>query len=190
MSDKIIKLRNVRLAFPDLFVARASQDKEGAKPKYGANFLIKNRAQASLIAEIKKATAELIAEKGWTPAIVKGVAHAAGESKVSKVGEPYEGFDDTVTFVSARNHRRPNVFNKDGSPLTEEDDVIYPGCFVHANIVLYAYDKVAAHGRRICAQVQSVMFAGDGDPFSGAAGPKSAENEFGDVMESEAGDLL
>lgn len=180
--DITIKLRNVRLSFPHLFTPRKNTDPKNpdAAPKYEAAFLLHKKDHASVIAEIKRATQQLIAQKKWAPATVKGTPLAEAESKVNaQTNEPYDGYDADHVYVSARSKGRPLVVDKLNNTVTEEDGIIYAGCYVNANVDIYAYDKVAAHGRRVCASLRAIQFCRDGEPFGSST--RDANEEFGDV---------
>lgn len=176
-----IKLKNVRLSFPDLFTARVNPQEPGSKPKFGASFLLHKTRNAAEIAQIEAAVKALCAEKKWTPKMLKSICLVDASSKVnSKTGEPLDGYDSDHMVVSARAVRKPSTWNSDGTEVGEADNVLYAGCYVHALVDLFAYDKVAAHGKRICAGLVAVRFARDGEPF-GASAPKDASClAFGD----------
>lgn len=186
-----IKLRNVRLSFPDLFTARLNPNAApGAKPKFGASFLLDKKIHATQIAEIKRAVDTLLKEKKWAPATVKSVPMVEASSKInSKTGEAYDGYDENTMVVSSNHTKRPGIFDTDGSPLVESDGKPYGGCYVHANVDIYAYDKIAQHGRRICCSLRAVQFARDGDPFGGGVAI-TAQSEFGDVTANADEDVM
>ena len=169
-----IKLKNVRLSFPDLYKARANPAEPTSTPKFGASFLLHKTRNAPEIAAIEGAIKALCAEKKWTPKMLKSVCLVDASSKVnSKTGEPLDGYDSDHMVVSARAVRKPPTWNSDGTEVGEADNVIYAGCYVHAMIDIFPYDKVPAHGKRICAGLVAVRFARDGEPF-GAGVPKDA----------------
>jgi hypothetical protein len=51
--------------------------------------------------------------------------------------------------------------------LTEDDNVVYAGCYVNAIITLWVQNN--SYGKRVNAQLDGVQFAKDGEPF-GAGG--------------------
>ena len=53
-DPNVIKLLNVRLSYPQLFVAKPPE--EGKEPVFSASFLLDKKAHKGLIAEIEKAT--------------------------------------------------------------------------------------------------------------------------------------
>ena len=68
--------------------------------------------------------------------------------------------------------------NKDKTPLTEDDNVIYGGCYVNAIIELWAQDN--NYGKRINANLLGVQFHKDGEPFGGG-GVSVKADDFDDV---------
>lgn len=171
-----ILIKNARLAFPNIFTARAGED--GGKAKYGASLIIPPNHPA--IAELEKAFAKIASEK-WGekgPAILKGLKSQDrlclhnGDAKAQ-----YNGFEGNM-YVSASSLTRPSVFDRNRTPLTEEDGKPYSGCYVNASIELWPQDS-KSYGKRINAQLRGVQFAADGDAF--AAGTAASEDEFDDL---------
>lgn len=179
-----VKLINVRLAFPSLFAASAP--KGGGKPAFSCSFIMPpDHAAVKLLND----AFVLVAKEKWGPkadAILKSlkaadkVALHNGDTKAD-----YEGYAGNL-FVSTRSNVRPSVFNRDKSPLSEADGVIYSGCFVDGNIELWAQDN--EFGKRINAQVRGVQFRRDGDAFAG--GGKAADaDEFDEISAEDEQDL-
>ena len=140
------------------------------------------------IAKLEAAEVE-VAKAKWdkkAEAILKTV-RAAGKGVV-KDGDSkadYSGFADN-DFVSTRSDKRPNVYNKDGSQLTESDGVVYSGCHAHVMVEVWAQDN--QYGKRINAQLTGVMFSRDGDSFGGGATPATAD-DFADLSAADEGVL-
>lgn len=186
-----VKLTNVRLAFPQLFEAKAVNG-EG-EPRFGAAFVIEPKSEnAKLLANALTS----VANEKWTkqgPSILsdlkrKGRVCYIEGPKTSGTGEVYEGFEDKHSLQSS-SKVRPLALNKDKTPLTEKDGVIYAGCFIDAIVEVWAQDN--QFGKRINAQLKGVQFRGDGDAFSGGGKPASAD-EFEDLSAttSDADDLV
>lgn len=175
-----ITLTNVRLSFPDLFTAVKMADADAeAKAKFGASFLLHKERNKADIAALQKAIAAILAEKKVNAKALKSSCLVEADSKVnSKTNEPYDGYDSDHMVLTARGIRRPGVFDRDGTPLTEQDGKPYAGCYVRASVEVYLYDKVAQHGKRLCATLTAVQFMRDGEAF-GASVPASAEDAFG-----------
>lgn len=174
-----IQLRNVRLAFPDLWEARTFNG-EGAE-KYGATFLLaKDHPQ---IAELEAAF-EAVAAERWekkSTAVLKALRAADnvclhdGDAKADLAG--YAG----NYYLSARSSARPLVIDRDRSPLTKSDGKPYGGCYVNAILDIWPQDN--GFGKRINAGLAGVQFVRDGEAFAG--GVAASPDDFDDVEEDE-----
>jgi hypothetical protein len=150
-----IKLKNVRLSFPSLFHKAAFQ---GNETKYEGTFLLNKKTHADSITEIQSAIAEKIKTD------LKGAKLGADKICLKDGDElDYDGYAGHFRIKGA-NGKRPLVIGKDKSPVTEDDNVFYAGCYVNAIIELWAQDN--GFGKRINANLLAVQFAGDGEPFS------------------------
>jgi len=179
-----ILLKNVRLAFPNLFEPTTVAG-EG-KPRYSATLIIP--ADHPQIAEIR-AKQEAVAKEKWrdkAAAIVKGLdkqdklALHDGDTKVK-----YDGFPGNF-FISAaaQENAAPTVIDRDRSPLSAKSGRPYAGCFVNASIEFWAQDN--NYGQRINAQLRGIQFYADGDSFS--AGRPADADEFEEVTEGADAD--
>lgn len=150
-----IKLNNVRLSFPSLFRKATFS---GEETKFEGTFLIDKDAQADKISEIEKAIEGLIADR------LKG-AKLKADKICLKDGDDidYAGYAGHMS-IKASNGKRPMVLDRDRSPLTEDDNRIYAGCYVNAIIDLWAQDN--QYGKRINANLLGVQFFKDGEPFA------------------------
>lgn len=180
----IIQLQNVRSSMLDLFQPYQGDEGEG---KYGGHFLFdpKHPAYKAVNDGI-----QAVAKEKWgakAEATLKALTASGkiclrdGATKSDKDG--YEG----NFFVSARNANRPTAINRDRSPVTEADGIIYSGCFVNVSIELWAQDN--KFGKRVNATLRGVQFFKDGPRFGGGSGPAQAD-EFADLgMGEEASGL-
>ena len=176
-DPNILKLTNVRLSYPQLFVAKPPE--EGKEPVFSASFLLDKKQHAGLIKEIEKVTERVAMDAFKKKVKLNRVPLRDGNEKSDK-----EGYGDEVMFVGARNAKRPVVVDRDLTPLTAEDSRPYAGCFVNANIRLFAYDHKTG-GKGVSASLRSVQFVKDGESFG--AGPVNAEDEFEPVTDDMAG---
>lgn len=182
----IVKLQNVRIAFANLFEAKAVQG--DGDPRYSAVFILTpDDANCKLI---EKAIAAVATEK-WKD---KGIEVAKKlfkdgrvcylrDAKTDKNGEVYEGFEDTYS-ITASNKARPSIFDRDKSQLTVADGRPYSGSYVNAVIEIWAQDN--NWGRRINGSLKGVQFVKDGDAFGG--GRVSSPDDFDDLGVDEAGE--
>ena len=179
-----ILLKNVRLAFPNLFEPTTVAG-EG-KPRFSATLLIP--ADHPQIEEIKAAQLAIDTAK-WNAkaaAIVKGLdkqdklALHDGDTK-----SKYDGFPGNF-FISAaaQENAAPTVIDRDRSPLSARSGRPYAGCFVNASIELWAQDN--SYGQRVNAQLRGIQFYQDGDSFS--AGRPADADEFEEVTEGAGAD--
>lgn len=184
IDTMIIKMANVRLAFPSLFEAKAIND---GSPKFSAAFLIPKTNKA-LIKEINEAVLEVATAKwGAKASAVLKAAAAKGRNALhdGTEKEGYAGYDETVMFINATNGTRPLVVDRDKSPLTAADGRPYAGCYVNASIELWAQDN--KYGKAVNASLRGVQFFKDGDSFSG--GGVADEGDFDDLADgADAGD--
>lgn len=172
-----VALENVRLAFPDLWEARAFNGEGEAK--FGASFLFPKDHPA--VKKLEEAF-ETVAKEKWTAkasAVLKALRAADniclhdGDAKAELAG--YEG----NYYVSARTSTRPLVIDRDRSTLAKADGKPYGGCYVNAIVDVWAQDN--GFGKRINAQLAGVQFVKDGDAFSG--GGAASPDEFDDLGE-------
>lgn len=203
-----VKLKKVRLSFPDLFEA---VQYEGKGPfKYRASFLFppndeNHKALVKAMLEVAKE------EYGEKAKIV--LANANDDSKLRFIidgnKKEYDGYAGmmAVTATRDKDKKRPKIYDKapwkkedaDGNwvpwkvgdneesraenILTQEDGRPYAGCYVNAVIDLWPQNN--KHGKTIRAQLVSVQFHDDGDAF-GAGSAKGDPDDYEDL--SETGD--
>lgn len=165
-----ILLQNVRLAYGTGVFEKQSVD--GSKPKFSAKFILPPThpqvpALQSLIAQVAKEKWAAKAEATLKRVEAKDATCLHDGS--TQRGDGFEG----MLFVSASNEKRPTTYNRDRTPVTQEDGVIYSGCYVNAKINLWVQDN--EWGQRVNAELLGVQFVKDGDSFSAGAPPAEAE---------------
>lgn len=170
----IIKLKNVRLSYPQLFVAKPPEP--GKEPVFSATFLLDKKQHKDVITQIEKLTERVALDEFKKKVKLNRVPLRDGNEK-----EGTEGYGDEIMFVGARNKVRPVVVDQQRNPLGPEDGKPYAGCYVNANIRLFAYDHPTG-GKGVSASLRAVQFVKDGESFG--AGPVNAEEEFEAVSES------
>jgi hypothetical protein len=164
-----IKIQNVRLSFPSLF-QKAQFD--GVETKYEATFLLDKVKHAASIKEIEEAIAAKIASE------LKG-AKVPGDKLCLRDGDEveYDGYAGHMT-LKASTKKRPLVLNKDKSPVTEDDGIVYSGCYVNAIVDLWVQNN--NYGKRVNATLLGVQFAADGDAFT-SGGSGVSVDDFDDL---------
>lgn len=179
-----ILLKDVRLAFPNLFEATTVAG-EG-KPRYSATLLFP--AEHAQHEQIRKII-EAVAREKWKD---KAQALLTGLYKTGKVAlhdgdekAQYDGFPGNF-FVAAASQENapPTVIDRDRSPLSRTSGRPYAGCYVNASLEFWAQDN--QWGKRINCTLRGVQFYRDGDSFS--AGRPADSDEFEDVTEGAGAD--
>lgn len=170
------RLQDVRLAFPNLFVASAP--KGGGEKAFSASFLLPpNHPQLKALKDAMKA----VATEKWGQ---KGAAIYAALEAQNKLAlhdgntkSEYEGFEGML-FVSSRSKIKPTVFDQQKNDVSQESGLIYSGCYVNASIELWA--QANDFGKRINAQLRGVQFLRKGDAFAGGGSAADAD-EFDEI---------
>lgn len=162
--SKII-LNNVRLSFPSLFRKAVFNNEE---TKFEATFLIDKATQGAKIKEIKAAIDAAIKDG------LKG-AKLPPDKICLKDGDDidYAGYAGHMS-LKASSTKRPIVIDRDKSPLTEDDNKLYAGCYVNASLELWVQNN--QYGKRINCNLLGVQFMKDGEPF--ADGVKGSLDDF------------
>lgn len=160
-----IKLQNVRLSFPSLFRKAVF---EGSETKYEATFLLDKEKHADTIKELKAAISKRIKDD------LKG-AKLSADRICLKDGDDfdYAGYAGHMSF-KASNNKRPLIIDRDRTPLTEDDERLYAGCYVNAVVELWVQNN--GFGKRINANLLGVQFFKDGEPF--ADGESASQDDF------------
>lgn len=187
MSRKII-LKNVRLSYEHIFTP--TKFEENSEPKYSATFIIP-KDHPDLLA-VKKAFMdagfddfpEAFNGKTWPKGYACGLKNAdtATDSMAEVLSDKNPAYKDCY-ILEANSTRRPVVMNRDKSALTEDDGVIYSGCYVNAslNAAAYTYAKVK---KGVKAYLNGVQFVRDGEKFG-----MDASDDF-DALDGNDDDFL
>lgn len=163
-----VELTMVRIAFESVF---ATSRMEGStRDLYSCGLLFPADHPAYKIVE--DAASKVAAEEwGAKAADIIKIAKAKDDGKnyILKDGskKEYDGYPGNF-YVSPNSKKRPQVFNRDGSPLTASDGVIYGGCYVDGIIEVYAYSHPVG-GKGITSELKGIRFRKDGDAFGGGA---------------------
>lgn len=172
------KLNNVRLSFPSLWHKAVF---EGAETKFEATFLLDKEQHAEIIEALKKDINARIKND------LKG-SKLPSDRICLKDGDEYE-YDGYAGCMSlkASNGKRPMIIDRDKTPLTEDDNRIYAGCYVNAIVEFWAQNN--GYGKRINANLLGVQFLKDGDPF-GDGGNTASADDFDAFGEDEDEDIF
>jgi len=164
-----IKIPSARLSFPSLFnMASFGGESTG---KYEATFILDKKEHAKAISEIEAAIAKLQKDE------LKG--KVASDKLCLKDGDEMDRpeYRGKMT-IKASTKKRPLVINRDKTPLTDDDNVVYAGCYVNGIITLWAQNN--QYGKRINAQLDGVQFVRDGEPFGDGGTSVDEFDAFGD----------
>ena len=150
MSKQIL-LKNVRLSFPALF---KKYEFQGVEQKYSATFLLP-KSDVETKTKIDNLIKNLLTENKVKIGADK-ICIVDGDDK------EYDGYAGNWS-IKASNSKRPTVINRDKSPISEEDGVVYAGCYVNAIIEFWVQNN--SFGKRVNANLLGVQFLKDGESF-------------------------
>ena len=166
------QLKNVRLSFPSVFKRAVFQGEEG---KFEATFLLDktDKKQKKLI------------DRAIDEAIKEAKIKVAFDKRCMKDGDEaeYDGYAG-MWSIKAGSNSRPTVIGRDRSPLVEDDDVIYAGCYVNAILDIWVQNN--QYGKRANANLFGIQFVKDGEAFG--RGNVDVTDEFEDVDEPDEED--
>lgn len=166
-------LHEVRISYPHLFEPWARNANE--KKKYSAVFLLDKQKHKDLIKQIAQGMKALCQAEAKDKKLPPPDKLCLRDGDLSGRTE-----NEGCWTLNASEDGRPVVVGKDKSPLTAEDDVIYPGCVVNARIRLWYQDN--QYGKRVNANLLGVQFVRDGGRL-GNRGPRMTADEMFDSVE-------
>jgi hypothetical protein len=173
-----VKLTDVRLSFASVFKKKSFGD-DDSNPRYAATFLMDKRKQADLIRKCEDAIDDAkYAKWGDKQPSLRDDKLALRDGD----DENYDGYEDMM-YVAARSERRPQVLDRDRTPLTEDDGRPYSGCFVNAIVRFWAQDN--KWGKRVNASLEGVQFVKDGEAFGPAPLDDDAFDDLGRDRDSD-----
>ena len=175
-----IILKNVRLAFPNLFDA---EEFMGSTTYNCKLFIEEGSEQHKLVMDaIKKEIAlrwpkradfmyqELRMDK-------KAFCYIDGKRV------DYSGAEGNWVLTAKRNVKdgRPLVIDRDKSPIQKTDGKVYSGCYVNAKVEIYTTD---GDSKGVRCGLSAIQFVKDGDSFGGAKA--ATDTGFDDLGVDEA----
>ena len=186
MSKKIL-LRNVRLSYEHIFTPTKFDDNQETA-KYSATFIIpKDHAD---VPALKRAMFEAGQEEfpadfktggSWPKGYTCGLKDADKDTDSTGeiLAEKHPAYAGCY-IIEANSVRRPVTVDRKKAAVTEEDGIIYSGCYVNASLGIagYTYGKVK---KGVKAYLNGVQFVADGERFgSDALGDFDELDEAGD----------
>ena len=173
MNDKTenvkVHLKNVRLSFPSIFNRATFDGKEG---KYEATLLL-DKSDTETKAKLDKVIED---------AIKASNVPVSKDKRCLKDGDDsdYDGYEN-VWSIKASSSKRPTLIDRDKTPLVEDDDVLYAGCYVNAIIDVWIQNN--QYGKRANANLYGLQFVKDGEAFG--SGPTDVTDEFDDIDDDD-----
>ena len=128
---------------------------EGKEGKYEATLLVCKDSQSALVTKVETAMEAFLVEKFGSAMAFKGTSTG-----------------------------RPTVLNCNKTPVTEDDNVFYAGCYVNA-MVDFWYSDHPKGGKQCLANLLGVQFVRDGESFSAVAGDCSDDFDEVEVADDE-----
>lgn len=167
----LVVIKNVRIAFPELYVPKPFG---GTGPARCSAQLLMDpntpHGQANIQA-VQKAIVEVATEK-WKEKARDMVRSFAAKAELclhnGNEKSEYAGFPGMM-FVSSSNDKPPVVVDENKRVLTavNHNGKIYSGCFVNAQIDVWAQDN--QYGKKVNATLVAVQYHAQGEAFSGGA---------------------
>ena len=186
------QLRNVRLSFPAIWhkvPASNFDDNPNKEMVYRAAFLFPEGSEAHTA--LQKAIKEIVSTE------LEGVK--AVEYTPVKEGNERSDIEDrpeyeNMLYIDAKNPREIRRINRDKTDLTEDDGVIYPGCYVNAVVSVFSWIKGGKDNKKkpknrqvwgISASLLGIQFVKDGEPLGGHTSVSDDDFEDFDDFENE-----
>ena len=163
-----IQLPNVRLSFPSLFAH--GQFNGESTGKFEATFILDAKDHSKVIDQLNAQIKRLVKEE------LKG--GKLGDDRIClKDGDELDRpeFEGKFTIKSSTK-KRPMLINRDKTPIVEEDNIVYAGCYVNAIVSLWAQNN--GYGKRINAQLDGIQFVRDGEAFGDGGISADAFDDF------------
>lgn len=192
-----LRLHNVRLSFPHLFVPQPGirDEKTGitSEPRWSACFLIEKTNKVELrkyaAARDEAKAAKWGDEKNWPKLKPERLCMRDGDL------ENYDGYAGHYYIASGRSTKTkdgaenppPSLVDRDPKVrLTRQSGKLYAGCFVNALVRVWAQDD-SKFGKRLNCSLEAVQFYDHGTPFG--AMPVVPEEVFEDYSDVFAEDI-
>lgn len=157
-----IKLNNVRLSYPSVFHKKIWNNNND--PKFEATFILDKIIHAKEIEEIKKEIKNLLDVNNLT--ITNPMTHCFRDGDFVMPGkEAVPEYKNSFTLKTT-SEKRVSIVNKDKTPITEDDGLIYGGCFVNAYVYLYPYNNTKANAKGVSASFLGIQLVSKGEPFA------------------------
>lgn len=185
IEDTKVVTNEVRFSYANVFVPTAID--ENSEKKYNVSILIP-KTDTETIELIKKAIANAVEDgksQKWGGKL-PSKKEALNPLRDGDV-EYEEGAKDVTYkgcyFINAKSSRKPGIVDKHHNVLTTEEE-FYSGCYGHASINFYAYDKGASKG--IAVGLNSLLKSRDGERLGNVSDPETEFEDFFDENSEES----
>ncbi len=160
LSNGQLFITNLRGSYLKLFKAEPVKGDANSKPRFGGSFLVA-KDQTEAIEALQAEIAAVGKDKFKLTKILPGQSPLKDGDASGKDG--YEGMF-YLSANRAESQGRPQVIDRAKNKLAHDDDGIpYSGCYVNIVVSLYGTD---VGGKKVCASLEVVQFAKDGEPLS------------------------
>lgn len=178
-----VTLKNVRASYLAIFTPKKN-DKDPTKPaKYEATAILDVVTNAKDIELMRAAIKAVRLDPKVAGKKSLKFCLRKGDDTEARAEDPALGAGKMT--VSARSTRRPQVVDRDLTPLAIDDMKPYSGCYVNMVVDVYAY---ANDGGGISASLEVIQFVKDGEALGGGAPVKAAD--YLESLEDEDGDII
>lgn len=164
-----IKLNNVRLSYAHIF--KASAFDENQTPKYSADLIIPkdhpdlDELRRKLMDAGKERFPNAFTSTSWPTGFTCALKDCdkATDSNGVLLAEKNPAYKGCYILKSDSIHR-PVVVNRNCAAVTEEDGVIYSGCYVNVSLAIggYEFGKLK---KGVKCYLNGVQFVADGERF-------------------------
>jgi len=191
-----VTLLGVRLSFADIWKPKTLKRDDGSEsdPKFSANFLIPKEGDLMAVYKGKKMPIMKALKAAKMDAIGKKLgAEKAQELKIRannyccKDGdeENYYGYAGQY-YVSTNNSKKPVIKGRDKRNLSEQDGIVYSGCYVNAIVTLW-YQPAGTKGgnavpHAVYGSLEAVQFVRKGEAFGA---PGVDDDDFEDLTDED-----
>ena len=152
-DDGTILIKDVRLSYPHLFQMFGKED---GKKKYSCRVILPNKTHKAEIEAIKAHLVKL--QKDWFKQKLPSTNLFMRNG--DDLGQ--EEYEDTW-YIAASEKIKPQVVGKKREPISEDDDIVYGGCYV--NLLIRPWKQSNEHGKKVNANLIGVQFVRDGERF-------------------------
>lgn len=150
----LVKLKNVRVNFANVFEPTVSPKFPKNDPKYSIMLMLEKGT--------KQGRAHIAALTTARDAVLNGKTVADDKALLIDGDQPGQHEANAGLFtVKASNKQRPVVVDQQMAPLVAGDGVIYDGCYCNVTLDVYYF----ADMKGVFATLLGVQFAGDGEPL-------------------------